>query len=148
MAMPEINQHDPYNLERFLEAQDPVFEDVCSELRAGSKRSHWMWFIFPQMKGLGHSSMATYYAISGLQEAREYLQHGILGPRLVECCELVTAIRGRPIEEVFGQVDSLKFHSSITLFAQAAPENQAFQAALQKYFKGKDDSATLQLLSR
>jgi uncharacterized protein (DUF1810 family) len=146
--MPEINQHDPYNLERFVEAQDPVFEEVCSELRAGSKRSHWMWFVFPQMKGLGHSSMATYYGISGLQEAMEYLLHGILGPRLVECCELVNAIRGRPIEEVFGQLDSLKFHSSITLFAQAAPENQAFQAALEKYFEGKGDSATLRLLSR
>lgn len=96
-----------------------MFEEVCSELRAGSKRSHWMWFTLLQMKGLGHSSMATYYAISGLQEAKAYLQHQILGPRLVECCELVTAIRGRPIEEVFGQLDSSKFHSSITLFAQA-----------------------------
>jgi uncharacterized protein (DUF1810 family) len=143
-----MSPRDPYNLQRFLEAQDPVFEEVCSELRSGRKRSHWMWFIFPQIKGLGHSSMATFYAISGLQEATAYLQHPILGPRLVECCELVTAIRGRSIEEVLGQLDSLKFQSSITLFGQAAPENQAFQAALQKYFEGKSDLATLRMLSQ
>jgi uncharacterized protein (DUF1810 family) len=140
--MTAMDQRDPYNLQRFVDAQDPVFAQVCAELRTGRKSSHWAWFIFPQLQGLGHSSTAKYYAISGLEEAKAYLNHPVLGPRLIDCCRLVTEIQGRSIEEILGQLDSLKFRSSLTLFTHAAPANQPFKAALQKYFAGKPDPIT------
>jgi uncharacterized protein (DUF1810 family) len=140
------SQKDPYNLQRFVDAQEAVFAQVCAELRRGRKSSHWMWFIFPQIHGLGYSSMAQYYAISSLDEARAYLHHPILGPRLIECCRLVTLIQGLAIQEIFAYPDYLKFHSSMTLFAEAAPENQCFKAALEKYFEGVPDRSTVERL--
>lgn len=119
-----------------MKAQDPVFEQVFAELRAGRKQSHWMWFVFPQLKGLGHSAMAVRYAISSQDEAEAYLQHPILGPRLRECTRLVNLIEGRSIDQIFGYPDDLKFRSCMTLFAQAASDNQVFVNALQKYFGG------------
>jgi uncharacterized protein (DUF1810 family) len=138
--------NDPHNLKRFLDAQEPVFEQVRAELRAGHKQSHWMWFIFPQMRGLGHSDLADYYGIASRQEAEAYLAHPVLGPRLRECTRLVTQVDGRSIDQILGYPDNLKFRSSMTLFAAAASENQAFKDALQKYFDGKPDPLTLKLL--
>jgi uncharacterized protein (DUF1810 family) len=137
---------DRYGLQRFVDAQAAVFEQVCSELRAGRKRSHWMWFIFPQIKGLGSSPMAMRFAISSLAEARAYLDHAVLGPRLRECCEIVVGVAGRSVDEIFGYPDDLKFHSSITLFAKAAVENRVFLDALEKYFGGELDRATVERL--
>ncbi len=137
---------DPYNFQRFVDAQEPVFDQVCSELRNGSKRSHWMWFIFPQIDGLGHSAISVKYSISSLEEARAYLNHPTLGPRLRECTRLVNQIEGRSIEDIFGYPDDMKFHSSITLFANAASDSQVFRDALQKYFNGELDQLTLDRL--
>jgi len=134
---------DPYHLQRFVDAQNPVYGKVCAELRDGRKRSHWMWFIFPQIMGLGSSPLARKFAISSLAEAAAYLQHPILGPRLIECTTLVNLIEGRPIQQIFGYPDDLKFRSSMTLFAHAAGESQLFVDALQKYFKGEFDPTTL-----
>jgi uncharacterized protein (DUF1810 family) len=144
MADGEVS--DRYGLQRFVDAQAGVFEQVCSELREGRKRSHWMWFIFPQIKGLGSSPMATRFAISSLAEARAYLDHAVLGPRLRECCEIVVGVAGRSVDEIFGYPDDLKFHSSITLFAKAAVENRVFLDALEKYFGGELDRATVERL--
>ncbi|WP_303977728.1 DUF1810 domain-containing protein [Dongia mobilis] len=137
---------DPFNLQRFVEAQAPVLAAVEAELRAGRKASHWMWFIFPQLAGLGRSGTARFYAITGLDEARAYLAHPLLGQRLIHCVELVNAIEGRSVHEIFGSPDDLKFRSSVTLFRAAAPEQALFQAALDKYFGGEPDPATLALL--
>jgi uncharacterized protein (DUF1810 family) len=137
---------DPFNLQRFVDAQRPVIDRVLAELRTGQKRSHWMWYIFPQISGLGSSPMAQKFAISSLAEASAYLAHPVLGPRLRECTELVNAIEGRAIEEIFGYPDHLKFHSSMTLFARAAADEPAFQAALRKFFAGKLDQLTLDQL--
>jgi len=137
---------DPYNMRRFLDAQDPVYAQVCSELRAGRKRSHWMWFIFPQIQGLGYSPLARKFAIASLQEAKAYLDHPILGARLKELCRLVNRVEGRSIEEIFGYPDDLKFRSSMTLFAHAASDDQIFRDALEKYFNGEDDPATVERL--
>ena len=134
---------DPYDLQRFLEAQDLVYDKVCSELRDGRKKSHWMWFVFPQIEGLGSSQMARRFAISSLAEAAAYLGHPILGPRLLECTRLVNLVEGCPIEQIFGYPDDLKFRSSMTLFAHATPDNRVFIDALQKYFKSEFDPATL-----
>jgi uncharacterized protein (DUF1810 family) len=147
---------DPYHLERFVNAQDSCFEQVRSELAAGEKRSHWMWFIFPQIQGLGSSSMARQYAISGSGEAIAYLLHPILGPRLRDCTHLVNNVSGRSISEIFSSPDDMKFHSSITLFAWAASRspgdeidgNQVFRQALSRYFAGKPDRATIERLPR
>jgi uncharacterized protein (DUF1810 family) len=139
---------DPYNLERFVEAQQEAYEDVCAELRAGSKSSHWMWFIFPQMKGLGMSATSDWFGISSLNEAEAYLRHPVLGRRLRECTQLVNLIEGRPIREIFGSPDYLKFRSCMTLFAYATAENRVFLDALQKYSNGEFDRATLALLER
>jgi uncharacterized protein (DUF1810 family) len=144
MADGEVS--DRYGLQRFVDAQAGVFEQVCSELREGRKRSHWMWFIFPQIKGLGSSPMAVRFAISSLAEARAYLDHAVLGPRLRECCEIVVGVAGRSVDEIFGYPDDLKFHSSITLFAKAAVENRVFLDALEKYFGGELDRATVERL--
>ena len=135
---------DPYDLSRFLSAQSPVIERVREELRAGRKRSHWMWFVFPQIAGLGHSATAQHFAIASLDEARAYLAHDILGPRLKECAALVVAVEGRNIGEIFATPDDLKFHSSMTLFARAAPNEPAFREALKKYFGGEEDRATVE----
>lgn len=137
---------DPFNLERFVEAQQNVYEDARSELRAGRKRSHWMWFVFPQIRGLGHSSTSQIYAISGLEEAAAFLRHPILGPRLRECTTLANAIPSRSAREVFGSPDDLKFCSSMTLFAHATSDNAAFLQALEKYFASAMDRRTLDRL--
>ncbi len=137
---------DPYNLQRFVDAQETVFEQARSELREGRKRSHWMWFIFPQIEGLGHSEVARKYAISGRDEAIAYLDHQILGPRLRECTRLVALLEGRSIEEIFGYPDDLKFHSSMTLFANVTASDQIFRDALEKYYAGQLDNATLERL--
>jgi uncharacterized protein (DUF1810 family) len=138
------------DLKRFVEAQAGIYEQACAELRAGRKRSHWMWFVFPQIRGLGSSEMAVRYGVSGLEEAKAYLEHPVLGPRLRECAGIVVGILGRTVEEVFGYPDDLKFHSSMTLFAKAAAGSArvnegdgVFQQALEKYFGGAMDPGTL-----
>jgi uncharacterized protein (DUF1810 family) len=137
---------DVYNLQRFVEAQASSFESARAELRQGRKTGHWMWFIFPQLKGLGFSSMSQYYGIASLAEAKSYLDHPLLGPRLIECSQLVTQVKGRSLLEIFGTPDEMKFKSSMTLFAHAAPGNSIFLDALNKFCSGKFDSATLALL--
>jgi uncharacterized protein (DUF1810 family) len=134
---------DPHDLQRFVDAQASLIETVRAELRAGRKRSHWMWFIFPQLHGLGSSPMAQRYAIASLDEAQAYLSHPLLGPRLQECTELVNAIENASIERIFGYPDDLKFRSSMTLFSAATEENRVFQTALDRYFEGKPDAKTL-----
>jgi uncharacterized protein (DUF1810 family) len=134
------------DLQRFVDAQNDVYEKVSAELRAGRKQSHWMWFIFPQLRGLGHSHMATHFGISSRQEAQEYLQHPILGPRLRECTQLVNLVEGRSIHEILGSPDDMKFRSSMTLFASVAGDNQIYRDALQKYFEGKLDALTVERL--
>jgi uncharacterized protein (DUF1810 family) len=136
------------SLERFVQAQEPVIEHVRAELRAARKTSHWMWFVFPQLEGLGHSPMARRFAIASREEAEAYLAHPILGARLRECTRLVNAIEGRGIEEIFGYPDYLKFRSSMTLFAQAAGDDRIFTDALRKYFAGEYDPLTLEKLGR
>jgi uncharacterized protein (DUF1810 family) len=138
--------NDPYDLQRFVDAQISCFESVCSKLKDGVKRGHWIWFIFPQIKGLGHSPTAQKFAISSREEAEAYLGHPILGPRLRECTRLVNLIRGRSIGEIFGYPDDLKFRSCMTLFARVSPDNQIFIDALEKYCGGKFDPLTLERL--
>jgi uncharacterized protein (DUF1810 family) len=133
------------DLDRFVRAQAPVYAQVCSELRRGRKTSHWMWFVFPQIRGLGRSEMAQQFAISSLEEARTYFAHPLLGPRLTECTRLICAVSGKTIYEILDSPDDLKFHSSMTLFFHAASDRSAFDEALRKYFGGKQDSATLQI---
>jgi uncharacterized protein (DUF1810 family) len=155
---------DPFNLQRFIDAQQAVFSRVCAELAAGRKESHWMWFVFPQLAGLGSSSTARHYAIGSLEEACAYLAHPILGPRLRQCTGLVNRIEGRPIEKIFGYPDYLKFRSCMTLFARAGDEagnagrarpvveasgvgdSRVFEEALSRYFAGEGDPLTLRLL--
>jgi uncharacterized protein (DUF1810 family) len=139
---------DPYNLQRFLDAQEHVYEAVLDELRAGRKSSHWIWFIFPQITGLGHSGMAQKFAIASLDEAKAYLQHPILGPRLRECTQLVLNVEGRSAEEIFSYPDNLKFRSCLTLFMAATTDNKIFKDALLKYFDGEPDTLTLDLLAQ
>ncbi|SEL23301.1 DUF1810 domain-containing protein [Nitrosovibrio tenuis] len=139
---------DPYNLRRFTDAQQSIYDDVLQELREGRKRSHWMWFIFPQIEGLGHSAMARAYAISSREEAGAYLWHPVLGPRLRECARLVAGINGRSIEDVFGYPDYMKFRSSMTLFSTVAPDLEIFDECLRKYFGGEPDPATLTELNK
>ncbi|WP_375485167.1 DUF1810 domain-containing protein [uncultured Mycobacterium sp.] len=137
---------DPFDLQRFLDAQARVYHTVVEELRAGRKRSHWIWFIFPQVSGLGSSPMAARYAISSLDEARAYLTHDVLGPRLRECTRLVNAIQGRSIHDIFGSPDDPKLRSSMTLFAHAAHDNKDFVPLLDKYYDSEEDPLTLQRL--
>jgi len=137
-----------FELERFVSAQDPIYRQVVGELAAGRKRSHWMWFIFPQLTGLGFSATAQHYAISGLAETRAYLAHPVLGARLRECSRLVLAVQGSTVHGIFGSPDNMKFHSSMTLFAQAAPGEALFRDCLDKYFGGVPDQATLDLLDK
>jgi uncharacterized protein (DUF1810 family) len=139
---------DPYGLERYVRAQDPVFSEVCAELAAGRKQSHWMWFIFPQLRGLGSSATAQRYAIDSLAEARAYLAHPLLGERLRTCTQLVNRVEGRTAQAIFGYPDYLKFRSSMTLFARAAAgASEPFGEALAKYFAGEDDPLTRELLN-
>ncbi len=141
---------DQYNLTRFVEVQDPLFARVCAELAAGCKESHWMWFIFPQLLGLGSSPTARRYAIASVEEARAYLEHPVLGARLRECTHLVNRIEGRTIEEILGYPDHLKFRSCMTLFAYAvgdADEGGVFRDALARYFAGEADPLTRKLLT-
>jgi uncharacterized protein (DUF1810 family) len=137
---------DPYNLQRFVDAQAPVYEQVCAELRAGLKESHWIWFIFPQIAGLGYSPMAQRFAILGRGEAADYLQHPLLGPRLAECTLLVNAHANRDITDMLGEIDAIKFRSSMTLFAKVAEDNQIFLEALRTFCRGEMDDLTLDRL--
>jgi uncharacterized protein (DUF1810 family) len=138
--------HDRHHLQRFVDAQSRVYAQVCSELRKGDKQGHWMWFIFPQIKGLGSSATAARFAISSREEAVAYLDHPILGPRLRECTRLVTLVEARSLDQIFGYPDDLKFRSSMTLFAQVTADNQIFLDALEKYCGGEFDSLTLERL--
>ncbi len=134
---------DPFDLQRFVDAQAPVYGNVVAELRDGRKRSHWMWFVFPQLRGLGGSPTAVHYGISSLDEARAYLRHELLGPRLRECARLVTAVQGRSVGQIFGSPDDLKLCSSMTLFARATEANDDFVAVLEKYYDGRQDRLTV-----
>jgi uncharacterized protein (DUF1810 family) len=138
---------DPFDLRRFVDAQARVYDDVLAELRNGAKRSHWIWFVFPQLQGLGRSATAQRYGISSLDEARAYLAHPLLGPRLRECIGLVAAIDGRSVDEIFGWPDNLKVRSSMTLFAHATDDNSGFRAVLDKFYDGEEDPATVELLN-
>ncbi|WP_237477974.1 DUF1810 domain-containing protein [Lichenibacterium dinghuense] len=134
---------DPHDLQRFIAAQAPVFDAVLAELEAGRKRSHWMWFVFPQVAGLGFSAMAQRYAIRSLDEARAYLAHPVLGERLRRCTGLVLAVEGRGITAILGSPDDVKFRSSMTLFGRAAPDDALYRAALDRCFSGIPDPETL-----
>ena len=138
---------DPYDLERYVQAQQPVFAQVCAELAAGRKQSHWMWFIFPQLRGLGSSPMAERYAIASLAEARAYLAHPLLAERLRRCTQLVNRVEGRTVQAIFGYPDYLKFRSSMTLFARATGGAEPFREALAKYFAAEEDPLTRELLA-
>ena len=138
---------DPFDLQRFVDAQAPVFGAALAELKAGAKRSHWMWFVFPQLKGLGMSPTAQFYGVGGLDEARAYLAHPVLGPRYRQAVAAVNSVEGRTAHEIFGSPDDLKLRSSLTLFAEAA-EDPAFREALDRYYAGAPDPATLRLLGR
>ena len=139
---------DPDNLQRFVDAQAPVFAAVVRELTDGEKRSHWMWFVFPQIAGLGLSPTSVFYAIASLDEAKAYLAHPVLGPRLLDCARLVLESEGRTAQQIFGAVDAMKFRSSMTLFAAAAPGKSVFQDCLDAFFDGAPDPATLTKLGR
>jgi uncharacterized protein (DUF1810 family) len=138
---------DPYDLQRFVEAQAPVFDRVLGELRAGCKQSHWMWFIFPQIAGLGRSATARYYAIRSREEAAAFLAHPLLGSRLAQCAGEVEAVEGRSARQIFGSIDALKLHSSMTLFASVT-DKPIFKRIIGKYFGGRPDPATLELLGQ
>jgi len=133
-------------LERFVEAQDRVYDTVCDELALGAKTSHWMWFIFPQLKELGRSPIAKFFGIDSREEARAYWEHPVLGKRLLECTKLVLALRNKTANEILGSPDDLKFRSCMTLFSQVVPEEGAFNQALGRYFGGMPDKGTLKLL--
>jgi uncharacterized protein (DUF1810 family) len=137
---------DPYDLGRFQQAQEDDYEQALSEITNGRKRSHWMWYIFPQIDGLGSSSTARHYAIKSLDEARAYLAHPVLGPRLLECAEAVVRLEDRSAREIFGSPDDLKLRSSATLFACVSPPGSVFDRLLEKYYQGRRDDRTLQLL--
>ena len=137
--------NDPFDLQRFVDAQSAVYRQVCAELVVGRKMSHWMWFVFPQFTGLGHSAMAQRYAIGSKAQAQAYWAHPVLGPRLKQCTGLVLAVDGRSAHEIFGSPDDLKFRSCMTLFAHATSE-ALFTRALEKFFEGRPDAATLDLL--
>jgi uncharacterized protein (DUF1810 family) len=134
---------DHFHLQRFVEAQESVYDEVRRELRAGRKQSHWMWFIFPQIAGLGQSATSIRFAIASLDEAKAYLAHPVLGLRLRECATLALGAGARTTREIFGPIDEMKFRSSMTLFARAAPDEHVFRRCLDKYFAGSSDPATL-----
>ncbi|CAH0300674.1 DUF1810 domain-containing protein [Rhodococcus fascians] len=135
-----------YDLQRFVDAQDPVWNVVVKELKAGRKQTHWMWFVFPQLAGLGRSATAQHFGIADLIEAELYLSHEVLGPRLKKAAQLTLAVEGSTVDEIFGYPDNLKLHSSMTLFAEATKGQSVFVEVLQKYFSGEFDAVTLDLL--
>ena len=139
-----MKAEDPYHLQRFVAAQDAgrTYDHAAAELRTGRKTSHWMWFVFPQIAGLGYSPASRMYAITSLEEARAYLAHPVLGARLIECATILTGLTGRTAEQILGEVDALKLRSSITLFMCAAPREPVFRQVLDQYFGGEPDSAT------
>jgi uncharacterized protein (DUF1810 family) len=137
---------DPFDLERFVTAQTPAYPAVVAELRMGRKRSHWMWFVFPQLRGLGSSPTSQYYGLASLDEATAYAAHPVLGARLRECTDLVLAIEGRGAEEIFGFPDELKLRSSMTLFSVAVPNESRFSTVLERFYGGELDPRTLELL--
>jgi uncharacterized protein (DUF1810 family) len=143
-----VNGADQFDLQRFVDAQDPAYDTVLAELRGGAKRSHWIWFVFPQLRGLGRSPTAAHYGIASLDEARAYLAHDVLGPRLAECTRLVLAIDGRSVEDIFGWPDNLKVRSSMTLFTHATDDNADFRGVLDKFYGGEEDPATVERLSQ
>ena len=138
---------DPYDLDRFVDAQETTYPAALQEIKAGRKVTHWMWFIFPQIEGLGHSAAARAYAIRSRDEATAYLAHPLLGPRLIECTRLVNAVQGRSAHDIFASPDDLKFRSSMTLFAETADDPGTFEEALHKYFAGEKDPRTLAFLN-
>ncbi|HLN27341.1 MAG TPA: DUF1810 domain-containing protein [Gemmataceae bacterium] len=138
--------NDPYDLSRFVKAQESNYEQAIAEIRSGRKYSHWMWYVFPQFEGLGFSSTSRRYAIKSLAEAKAYLNHPVLGPRLLECVEVALGIEGRSAHDIFGSPDDMKLRSCATLFAHVSPAGSVFHRLLDKYFKGKVDDKTLQLL--
>jgi uncharacterized protein (DUF1810 family) len=145
--MPEgANNDDPFSLERFVTAQAGTYQSACGELRSGRKRSHWMWYVFPQMKGLGISRTSHVYGIGSVAEARAYLAHPVLGPRLTEATGLMLALRGCPLREILGSPDDMKFRSSMKLFSHAAGPNSIFGEALESLCSGEPDERTLALL--
>ena len=144
---PDKQAADPHNLQRFVDAQEASFTSALAELKQGRKRGHWVWFIFPQLKGLGHSTNSEFYGISGLAEAGAYLRHPVLGPRLIECVQAVNSVERCSATEIFGEVDAMKFRSSLTLFAKAASSEPVFTQALQKYFNGEFDPVTMSVLT-
>jgi uncharacterized protein (DUF1810 family) len=137
---------DPYDLNRFVQAQQDVYEHALSEIRSGRKRSHWMWYIFPQIEGLGFSSMSRRYSIKSLDEARAYLDHPVLGPRLAECAEAALGVEGRSARDIFGSPDDLKLRSCATLFASVTPADSVFARLLDRFFEGNPDGKTLRQL--
>lgn len=140
--------HDAYDLQRFLQAQQQAYAPALAELQAGRKRSHWIWYIFPQLQGLGNSAMSQRYAIGSLAEARAYLAHPLLGPRLLECVRAMLAHMGSDAEDILGGIDAVKFRSCLTLFAAARRDEAVFDAALRQFFAGQPDPRTLALLQR
>jgi len=141
-----MSKADPFDLQRFIDAQAPVVDQVMQELRAGAKRSHWMWFVFPQLQGLGHSAMAKRYAITGAAEAEAYLQHEVLGQRLEECVTTLLQHTGKSVLQILGHPDDLKLRSSLTLFASLRPGESVFQQALDQFFEGEPDARSVALL--
>jgi uncharacterized protein (DUF1810 family) len=141
------NAADPYDLERFVQAQRYDYEQALSEVKRGRKRSHWIWYIFPQIEGLGFSSMCRRYSIKSVAEARAYLAHPLLGPRLIECAEAALGVEGRSAHEIFGSPDDMKLRSCATLFAYVSPAGSVFERVLDKYFHGEPDRQSLRLLS-
>jgi uncharacterized protein (DUF1810 family) len=140
---------DPFDLSRFVRAQERVYDAVLAELKSGRKRTHWMWFVFPQIEGLGHSSTSHHYAIKSSEEARQYLNHPVLGKRLVECAQALLSVEGRSVSQIFGYPDDLKLRSSMTLFARVTPDSPSvFDRVLQKYFRGEGDPRTLEMLRK
>ena len=135
--------HDAFDLHRFVDAQEPVYEEALLELRHGRKRTHWMWFVFPQLASLGSSATAKHFGLHSVEEARAYLHHPVLGARLRECCEAVLAVEGRSAHEIFGSPDDLKWRSCLTLFELAAPGEPVFARCLEKYYAGERDPLTL-----
>jgi uncharacterized protein (DUF1810 family) len=142
------DRDDPFDLRRFVEAQDRVYDTVLDELRSGRKRSHWIWFIFPQLRSLGRSATAHRYGIRSLAEAKAYLDHAVLGPRLRECARVVAGIQGTSASEIFGWPDDLKVRSSMTLFARATSDNADFRAVLDRLYDGVEDQLTVEELAR
>ena len=141
-----MGRMDPYGLSRFVSAQERDYDRALAEIRRGRKASHWMWYVFPQYLGLGRSDMSERYAIGSLDEARAYLAHSTLGPRLIECAEAVLAVSGRSATEIFGSPDDLKLQSSATLFAAASPADSAFHRILERYYDGRQDARTIDLM--